>query len=63
MANIKSLLGNFKELLNAYPEEEREKIFSAARWAEGLHYNQKRASGEPFIIHPLSVAEILIDNP
>ncbi|MBN1411794.1 MAG: bifunctional (p)ppGpp synthetase/guanosine-3',5'-bis(diphosphate) 3'-pyrophosphohydrolase [Spirochaetales bacterium] len=44
-----------------YSGGEREEIISAARWAMGLHHNQKRASGEPYIIHPLHVALILID--
>ena len=33
----------------------------AVRWGEKLHHEQKRASGEPFYIHPMMVAEILID--
>jgi GTP pyrophosphokinase len=28
-------------------------------WAEDLHRDQKRASGEPYIIHPVQVAAIL----
>jgi len=51
----------FKKKLNHYSEEDRNKIFSAALWAEQLHREQKRASGEPFFIHPLQVAEILVD--
>ncbi|MBN2535622.1 MAG: bifunctional (p)ppGpp synthetase/guanosine-3',5'-bis(diphosphate) 3'-pyrophosphohydrolase [Spirochaetales bacterium] len=44
-----------------YTDEEKGDIMSAARWAEGLHHNQKRASGEPYFIHPLNVAKILIN--
>ncbi|MBN1838224.1 MAG: bifunctional (p)ppGpp synthetase/guanosine-3',5'-bis(diphosphate) 3'-pyrophosphohydrolase, partial [Spirochaetales bacterium] len=54
-------MAGFAARLEIYPEEERKRILSAARWAEGLHHNQKRASGEPFFLHPLSVAEILVE--
>ena len=30
-------------------------------YAEKAHANQKRASGEPYFIHPCAVADILID--
>ena len=33
----------------------------AVEWAELKHSDQKRASGEPFFIHPLKVAEFLVD--
>jgi guanosine-3',5'-bis(diphosphate) 3'-pyrophosphohydrolase len=58
---VRSLIRDFSRKLERYTEEERRKIFSALRWGEGLHHYQKRASGEPFIIHPLRVAEILVD--
>ncbi len=51
----------FIQKLSGYPEEERNKIIQAVQYAERLHRDQKRASGEPFFIHPLQVAEILID--
>lgn len=44
-----------------YPEEEREMLLSAYKYAEQMHSNQKRASGEPYFTHPRAVAEILID--
>lgn len=34
-------------------------IYKAYKFAEALHSDQKRDSGEPYIIHPLSVAIIL----
>lgn len=37
------------------------KILSAYEFAAKAHGDQKRSSGEPYIIHPLSVAEILVD--
>ena len=60
-SSAKSLIRQFKQKVERYPEEERKRIVSAVRWAEGLHHNQSRASGEPYIVHPLTVAEILVD--
>jgi len=58
---VTELLTYFEEKVSAYPAEEREKILLAAEWARHLHGEQKRASGDPFFIHPLSVASILVD--
>ncbi|HIU61275.1 MAG TPA: bifunctional (p)ppGpp synthetase/guanosine-3',5'-bis(diphosphate) 3'-pyrophosphohydrolase [Candidatus Coproplasma excrementigallinarum] len=44
-----------------YPENEREMLLSAYKYAEQMHSNQKRASGEPYFTHPCAVAEILVD--
>lgn len=44
-----------------YPESDREFLLSAYKYAEQMHANQKRASGEPYFTHPCAVAEILID--
>ena len=60
-AEIAELLTYFDEKLSAYTPEEKEKIHSAADWSRRLHGQQKRASGDPFFIHPLSVASILVD--
>ena len=38
-----------------------DKIYKAYEYAEKLHEGQKRISGEDYIIHPLSVAEIVLD--
>ena len=38
-----------------------EKIKSAGAYAESLHEGQFRVSGEPYISHPVAVAEIVID--
>lgn len=43
-----------------YPPEEREKIRRAAIFSCDKHEGQKRKSGEPYIIHPIAVADILI---
>ena len=56
------LLTQFETALSSYARNERSGILSAARWAAGLHTGQQRASGEPYIIHPIRVAEILIEN-
>ncbi len=37
------------------------KITSAFRFADKAHEGQKRSSGEPYISHPLAVADILLD--
>ena len=41
-------------------EYDRAKIEQAYRLAEEKHQDQQRSSGEPYIIHPLSVAAILV---
>ena len=51
----------FKKKLNHFPDKEVERIIDAALWAKDLHKDQKRASGEPYFIHPLKVAEFLVD--
>lgn len=38
-----------------------DKILKAYEYAENLHAGQKRISGEDYIIHPLSVAEIVFE--
>jgi len=44
-----------------YSETDRQLLVRAYRYAEKMHENQKRASGEPYFTHPCSVAEILVD--
>jgi guanosine-3',5'-bis(diphosphate) 3'-pyrophosphohydrolase len=59
-AGISDRLAKFEKFLTAYNENERERIMTAARWGESLHRDQKRASGEPYFVHPIGVAEILV---
>ncbi|MBR7172210.1 MAG: bifunctional (p)ppGpp synthetase/guanosine-3',5'-bis(diphosphate) 3'-pyrophosphohydrolase [Clostridia bacterium] len=44
-----------------YPKSAN-KIIDAYEFAAAAHENIKRKSGEPYIVHPLAVAKILIDN-
>jgi guanosine-3',5'-bis(diphosphate) 3'-pyrophosphohydrolase len=43
------------------PNVDIERINKAFVFSEKAHISQKRASGEPYIIHPLSVAGILVE--
>lgn len=56
------LVEAFLKKTDKYSLEDREKIRKAAYFANEKHINQKRKSGEPYIIHPLAVAEILVKN-
>ena len=58
---MEDMILQFEKRLSKFKEAEREEIRRAARWSEELHKGQHRASGEPYIIHPLKVAEILVD--
>ncbi|MBN2619123.1 MAG: bifunctional (p)ppGpp synthetase/guanosine-3',5'-bis(diphosphate) 3'-pyrophosphohydrolase [Spirochaetales bacterium] len=59
--DLDSILSDFKNKLSIYTDAETEKIMFAAKWAVNQHRGQFRASGEPYIIHPISVASTLID--
>ena len=54
---MKSVLDKIYE----YPSEDTELLLSAYNYAQLMHEGQKRASGEPYFMHPCAVAEILID--
>lgn len=47
--------------LSYFSEEERERVREAYHFAAEAHKGQTRKSGEPYICHPLAVAEILAD--
>ncbi len=54
------LISSFlRKIKNNYSPEDYEKIQRAAEYANEMHAEQKRKSGEPYIIHPLAVAETL----
>lgn len=44
-----------------YSEEQQLKLAQAIDFATDAHEDQKRRSGEPYIIHPLAVADTLIE--
>jgi len=54
------LTNRFIQKAHTYAPQEQERIAKAARFACKAHEGQKRRSGEPYIIHPYAVAEILI---
>lgn len=58
---MQTKIESFKAKLSQFSPKEVERIISAAEWAKELHKDQKRASGEPYFIHPLKVAEFLVD--
>ncbi len=58
---MRNQLEIFSTKLSGFSNKEQLKIMDAAEWAKDLHKDQKRASGEPYFIHPLRVSEILID--
>ena len=43
------------------PNLDTQRLFSAFTYADAAHNGQLRKSGEPYIIHPLAVAEIVAD--
>jgi len=58
---LDAAIRRFTGRLSIYPRAERRPILKALHWSRKLHAGQKRASGEPYIIHPIRTAEILID--
>lgn len=59
METVELLLPKFESALIGYAREEIDIIFQAFEFAQKHHTGQKRASGEEFIIHPLSIGIIL----
>jgi len=58
---VNELIASFSERIASYSEPDRRRMVEAAEWADDLHTDQKRASGEPYIVHPLGVAALLIE--
>ncbi len=50
-----------KKIYETYAPEDEKLLVKAYEYAKAAHANQKRASGEPYFIHPCEVAEILMD--
>ena len=58
--NKEKELQAFMDLVHSYlSDEECAQIMKAFELADKAHEGQTRASGEPYIMHPLAVAEIL----
>ncbi len=55
---MQTTLSKIQEL---YALADEEMLIRAYNYAENAHSGQKRASGEPYFIHPCAVAEILMD--
>ncbi|MDP9053865.1 MAG: bifunctional (p)ppGpp synthetase/guanosine-3',5'-bis(diphosphate) 3'-pyrophosphohydrolase [Acidobacteriota bacterium] len=53
-----SLIASLKE---ARPKEDSSQIEKAYTFAARYHAGQKRASGDPYMCHPLAVSQILVD--
>ncbi len=56
----KELVDRFVSRILNYSDEDKEKISAAAVFAAKKHGDQRRKSGEPYLIHPIAVAEILM---
>lgn len=62
MAGEKDAYSQLREkIVKSYSAEEVEQIDKAYKIAEKAHEGQKRFSGQPYIIHPIAVAVILVD--
>lgn len=51
----------FERILSVFGEEQTKQIREVYEYARQKHDNVKRASGEPYIMHPLCVVEILLN--
>ena len=56
----KELVDKFVKKIIRYSDDDKNKIAAAAVFAAKKHGDQKRKTGEPYIIHPMAVAEILM---
>ncbi|MCI9155805.1 MAG: bifunctional (p)ppGpp synthetase/guanosine-3',5'-bis(diphosphate) 3'-pyrophosphohydrolase [Lawsonibacter sp.] len=50
-----------KKVLTYIPNLDTQRLFDAFTYADTAHHGQLRKSGEPYIIHPIAVAEIVAD--
>ena len=55
------MIATLEKFEQLYNKEDCEKLRKAYRYTEQMHINQKRASGEPYFVHPCQVASILMD--
>ncbi|HPY89033.1 MAG TPA: RelA/SpoT family protein, partial [Spirochaetota bacterium] len=61
MQNKEKLLEQLKTSIINFEPKDKETILNAVKFAEKCHKDQLRASGEEYIIHPISVALNLIN--
>ena len=47
--------------ISSFSKDELSVVNKAYEFSHNAHINQKRQSGQPYIVHPLSVAKILAD--
>ncbi len=60
--DTEKLFSDFQKLVSCnYNDAEQKLILRAFEFAKEAHKKEKRKSGEPYIIHPVNVAIILID--
>ncbi|MEG1527672.1 MAG: bifunctional (p)ppGpp synthetase/guanosine-3',5'-bis(diphosphate) 3'-pyrophosphohydrolase [Clostridia bacterium] len=57
----KELTENLISKINYYYPKDEQTIIEALKFASAAHEGQLRASGSPYISHPIQVADILID--
>ncbi|MBQ4268485.1 MAG: HD domain-containing protein, partial [Clostridia bacterium] len=55
------MLATLEKIKTIYEGNDRDRLLKAYDYAEKAHAEQKRASGEPYFIHPCAVATILMD--
>ncbi len=60
MNRVRALEQTLTSKLRGYTDSEKKEICAALELSAQLHGRQKRASGEPFLVHPVAVAEVLI---
>ena len=49
------------KIYELYGDKDRALLLKAYNYAKDAHANQKRASGDPYFIHPCAVAKILME--
>ncbi|MCR4422857.1 MAG: bifunctional (p)ppGpp synthetase/guanosine-3',5'-bis(diphosphate) 3'-pyrophosphohydrolase [Spirochaetales bacterium] len=61
ISQVQGLEQEFFQKISIFDEKEKELILKAYKVSYEKHLGQKRLSGEDYIVHPLSVAIILLD--
>ncbi len=60
--DVQELYSNLRSrIMTIHSEEEVKVVDKAFKIADQYHGDQKRRSGEPYIIHPIAVCDILVD--